>query len=58
MLVLSRKLNESIKIGVDVVIKVVEIKGGVVRLGIEAPTSIRVLRSEIPELPKVPQHGG
>jgi carbon storage regulator len=58
-LILSRKRDESIKIGDDVVIKVVEIKGNQVRLAIEAPAHIRVLRAELPVIPatEVPQRG-
>ncbi|HSL39053.1 MAG TPA: carbon storage regulator, partial [Desulforhopalus sp.] len=37
MLVLTRKLGEGIVVGDDITITVVEIKGGTVRLGIEAP---------------------
>ncbi|MBE1555012.1 carbon storage regulator CsrA [Sporosarcina limicola] len=47
MLVLSRKLNETIRIGDDIVIRVVDIKGETVRLGIEAPKSIEILRGEL-----------
>jgi carbon storage regulator len=46
MLVLSRKLSESIVIGDDIVVKVVRLHGGKVRLGIEAPEGIRILRFE------------
>lgn len=47
MLVLSRKLNETIKIGDDVELRVLEIKGDTVRIGIEAPKSIEILRGEL-----------
>jgi carbon storage regulator len=47
MLVLTRKVNESLLIGEDIVITVVEIKGDKVRLGIEAPKEISIVRSEI-----------
>ncbi len=47
MLVLSRHRDESIMIGDDVVITVVDIRGDKVRLGIEAPTSIPVHRQEV-----------
>lgn len=47
MLVLTRKIGELIVIGDDIKIKVVEIKGRQVRLGIEAPRSIEVNREEI-----------
>ena len=47
MLVLSRRLNESIVIGNDVVITVLEIRGDQIRLGIDAPRSVTVHRQEI-----------
>jgi len=47
MLVLTRKSNESLKLGDDITITVVEIKGGSVRLGIEAPGSMRIFRKEL-----------
>jgi carbon storage regulator len=47
MLVLTRKLEETIKIGNDIIIKVVQLGGGTVRLGIEAPQSVRILRGEL-----------
>lgn len=47
MLVLSRKKNEVIRIGDDVTITIVEIRGDKVRLGIEAPTNIAVHRAEV-----------
>ena len=47
MLVLSRRLNESIVVGNDVVITVLEIRGDQIRLGIDAPRSISVHRQEI-----------
>ncbi len=49
MLVLSRKTNESIMIGDNVEIKIVEVKGEYVKLGITAPRSIAVHRKEIYE---------
>ncbi len=47
MLVLSRHRDESIMIGDDVVITVVDIRGDKVRLGIDAPKEIPVHRQEI-----------
>jgi len=47
MLVLSRKKNESIKIGDEITIVVVEVRGDKVRLGIEAPIDVPVHRAEI-----------
>lgn len=49
MLILSRRTEESIMIGDDIRIKVIEVKGDMVRLGIEAPRDLRVYRSEIYE---------
>lgn len=47
MLVLSRRIGESITIGDDVVVTVLDVRGDVVRVGIEAPRSIAVHRSEL-----------
>ncbi|MFA6186655.1 MAG: carbon storage regulator CsrA [Phycisphaerae bacterium] len=47
MLVLSRQKNESIMIGDDVEITIVDVRGDKVRLGITAPKSISVHRREI-----------
>jgi carbon storage regulator len=47
MLALSRKLNESIIIGNDVEITVLEIKGDQVKIGISAPKSVPIYRKEI-----------
>ena len=49
MLVLSRHRDESIMIGDDVVVTIVDIRGDKVRLGIEAPTDIPVHRQEVYE---------
>jgi len=51
MLVLTRKRNEQIKIGENIVITVVESSRGSVKLGIQAPHDVRVLRAELTELP-------
>jgi len=47
MLVLSRHRDESIMIGDDVVVTIVDIRGDKVRLGIDAPQSIPVHRQEV-----------
>lgn len=47
MLVLSRKVDEKILIGDDIVVTVVRITGGKVRLGIDAPREVTVLREEV-----------
>jgi carbon storage regulator len=49
MLVLSRQRDESIIIGDDVVITIVDVRGDKVRLGIDAPTEIPVHRREVYE---------
>ena len=47
MLVLSRKPNQSIVIGSDIVVTVIEVKGDQVRLGIKAPRHVAVHRDEV-----------
>ena len=47
MLVLSRKKDEKIRIGENIVITIVEVRGSIVRIGIEAPKEIKVLRGEL-----------
>ena len=58
MLVLSRKKNESIVINDNIVVMVVEIQGGKVRLGIEAPREVTVHRREIYEAIKNSEESG
>jgi carbon storage regulator len=47
MLVISRKRGETIRIGEDIVITIVEIRGDKIRIGIEAPPNVPVHRKEI-----------
>ena len=47
MLVLSRKQNERIRVGESVVVTIVRVNGDKVRIGIEAPSEMRVLRDEL-----------
>ena len=47
MLVLSRKVGERILIGPDIAVTVVRVTGGGVRLGIEAPPELPVVREEL-----------
>jgi len=49
MLVLARKLDESIMIGDDIMIKVISIDKGVVKFGIDAPRNVSIMRSELLE---------
>jgi len=47
MLVLTRKTDEGILIGDDISIKIIEIKGGAIRIGIDAPRDKKIYRQEI-----------
>ena len=47
MLVLSRRVNESIQIGEDVEITIIDIRGDVVRVGINAPQKTQIWRKEL-----------
>lgn len=47
MLVLSRKPGEALRVGDDVEITIVEVKGDMVRIGIEAPRDVQVWRKEL-----------
>lgn len=47
MLILTRKTNEAIRIGDDVVIKIVEVNKRHVKIGIEAPRSVTINREEV-----------
>ena len=49
MLVLSRRVGESIVIGDDVRVTVLEVRGDVIRVGIDAPRSVKVHRAELLE---------
>jgi len=48
MLVLSRKLDQDIIIGDNIRIRILKIKGNTIRLGVEAPRDVKVLRGELP----------
>jgi carbon storage regulator len=47
MLILSRKVNEKVMIGDDISISVIEIRGDQVRLGVDAPKTVKVYRQEV-----------
>ena len=47
MLVLTRKHNETLHIGNDVVITIVRVRGDSVRIGIQAPKDVHIMRSEL-----------
>ena len=48
MLVLTRKLQQQIKIGDQITVTILRVKGHTVRVGIEAPRDVRVVRGELP----------
>ena len=48
MLVLTRKQREEIRIGDDITITILRVKGQSVRVGVEAPRQVKVLRAELP----------
>ncbi len=49
MLVLTRKPGESIRIGNNIILTVVSLKSNQVRIGIQAPADVRILRQELAE---------
>lgn len=49
MLVLTRKINEEIKIGSDITIKIISSSDNQVKIGFEAPKNIQILRGEVYE---------
>jgi|SRR5262245_6992765 len=50
MLVLTRKLQQQIKIGEQVTVTILRVKGNTVRVGVEAPRDVRVVRGELPKV--------
>lgn len=52
MLVLSRKVGESIIIDGNILIKITQVRGDKVRIGIEAPQSVRIIREELADDPR------
>ncbi len=57
MLVLTRKFQESIRIGDNVTITILRVKGNTVRVGIDAPRNVRVVRGELPLHGESSTHG-
>lgn len=47
MLILTRKINEKIKIGDEITLSIIEIKGEQVKIGVEAPKEVKVFRQEV-----------
>lgn len=52
MLVLKRKINEKIRIGNNILISIVSVSENQVKIGIEAPDDVKILREEIFETVK------
>lgn len=55
MLVLSRRLNQKIRIGEDIVITITKVNGSHVGIGIEAPRDISIRRDELPATIRFPK---
>ena len=55
MLILTRRPRQTVKIGKDVVVTVLEIRGTQVRIGVDAPRTTTVLRQEIAPGARTPQ---
>lgn len=47
MLILSRKTDQQIKIGDDITLTIIEVRGEQVKIGIDAPKSVKVFREEV-----------
>ena len=47
MLILSRKVDEKIKIGNDITLTIIEIHGDQVKIDVEAPKNVKVFRQEV-----------
>ncbi|QDS87697.1 hypothetical protein EC9_18760 [Rosistilla ulvae] len=54
MLVLTRKAKQQIRLGDDIIVTVLQVKGNSIRLGIEAPRETRVVRGELEFYPEQP----
>jgi len=52
MLVLTRKLGEIVRVGEAITVRVLEVKGNQVRLGVEAPADVRISRGGLPRRPE------
>lgn len=48
-LILTRRANEAIHIGKDVIVKLLDIKGGQARIAIDAPIEVNIVRDELLE---------
>ena len=51
MLVLTRKERQGFSVGPEIVVRILRVKGRTVKVGIEAPDGMKILRLELPEEP-------
>ena len=56
MLVLTRRVDQQINIGHDIVVRILRVGAGDVRIGVDAPRSVRVIRGELEALVDDPPH--
>lgn len=47
MLILSRKIDQKIRIGDDIILTIIDVKGDQVKIGVEAPSNVKVYRQEV-----------
>ena len=47
MLILSRKIDQKIRIGDDLILTIIDVKGDQVKIGVEAPSDVKVYRQEV-----------
>lgn len=47
MLILSRKIDQKIRIGDNIILTIIDIKGDQVKIGVEAPNDVKVFRQEV-----------
>jgi carbon storage regulator len=57
MLVLTRKLNEKIRVGDDIIVTIIQIDKGSVKIGFEAPENVSIYRDEVYEKIKNEERG-
>ena len=57
MLVLTRKSHDSIRIGDNIKVTILRIKGNTVRIGVEAPDDVRIVRGELPHFGEFTEGG-
>ena len=57
MLVLTRKLNEKIRVGDDIIVTIIQIDKGSVKIGFEAPENVAIYRDEVYEKIKNEERG-